>query len=170
MKATKKQITIDFFTFDEIVEIGKKTNPDSINNGMPWSFEFEGVQLTHENDECYIVPTLEGNHFFTPNDVLIKGVKGELYPCKKDIFIMTYDTEVETSFIDRLLIENNELTEKAEKLYDVIFTHNDKGEVVHNIEFKNKVGHEQYRLLCAQYYAMASYAEILNFRIELLNQ
>jgi hypothetical protein len=91
MKAIKKPITIDFYTFDEIVEYGKKVNPESIHGDRAWNFEFEGVQITHENDECYIIPTLEGNHYFTPNDVLIKGIKGELYPCKKDIFEMTYD-------------------------------------------------------------------------------
>jgi hypothetical protein len=32
----------------------------------------------------------------TPNDMLITGVKGEIYPCKKDIFEATYEL-VETT-------------------------------------------------------------------------
>lgn len=35
--------------------------------------------------------TLEGVHKITWGDWIIKGVKGELYPCKPDIFEATYD-------------------------------------------------------------------------------
>ena len=37
------------------------------------------------------VKTLEGNHVASPGDYIIRGVKGELYPCKPDVFEMTYD-------------------------------------------------------------------------------
>ena len=37
------------------------------------------------------VPTLEGGHVVTPGDWIITGVKGENYPCKPDIFAMTYE-------------------------------------------------------------------------------
>lgn len=37
------------------------------------------------------IDTLEGGHLVTPGDWIIKGVKGELYPCKPDIFAATYD-------------------------------------------------------------------------------
>jgi hypothetical protein len=35
--------------------------------------------------------TLEGEHLASPGDFIIKGVKGEYYPCKPDIFAATYD-------------------------------------------------------------------------------
>jgi len=35
--------------------------------------------------------TLEGGHIVTPGDWIITGVKGEHYPCKPDIFEMTYE-------------------------------------------------------------------------------
>ncbi len=38
--------------------------------------------------------TLEGVHVITWNDWIIQGIKGELYPCKPDIFEATYE-EVE---------------------------------------------------------------------------
>ena len=38
-----------------------------------------------------IVETLEGPIFATIGDYIIQGVKGELYPCKPDIFEMTYE-------------------------------------------------------------------------------
>ena len=37
------------------------------------------------------VITLEGAHTVTYDDWIIRGVKGELYPCKPDIFAMTYE-------------------------------------------------------------------------------
>jgi hypothetical protein len=37
------------------------------------------------------VNTLEGTHLVRLNDWIIQGVKGELYPCKPDIFEATYE-------------------------------------------------------------------------------
>jgi hypothetical protein len=37
------------------------------------------------------IETLEGGHIVTPGDWIITGVKGEYYPCKPDIFEMTYE-------------------------------------------------------------------------------
>lgn len=37
-----------------------------------------------------MIKTLEGEHFASFGDFIIKGVKGEFYPCKPDIFEMTY--------------------------------------------------------------------------------
>jgi hypothetical protein len=41
--------------------------------------------------ECGWVRTLEGGHIVRPGDFIITGVKGEHYPCKPDIFEMTYE-------------------------------------------------------------------------------
>jgi hypothetical protein len=38
-----------------------------------------------------LVPTLEGLHIARQGDYIIKGIKGELYPCKPDIFEATYE-------------------------------------------------------------------------------
>ena len=44
--------------------------------------------------ECrMVITTLEGAMEAMPGDYIIKGVKGELYPCKPDIFDATYETE-----------------------------------------------------------------------------
>lgn len=37
------------------------------------------------------IDTLEGGHIVCPGDWIITGVKGEFYPCKPDIFEMTYE-------------------------------------------------------------------------------
>ncbi len=47
----------------------------------------EAEQLT----ETIEIPTTEGTMTGNPGDWLITGVKGEKYPCKDDIFRMTYE-------------------------------------------------------------------------------
>ena len=37
------------------------------------------------------IETLEGRHYITPGDYIITGIKGERYPCKPDIFALTYE-------------------------------------------------------------------------------
>ena len=37
------------------------------------------------------IHTLEGDHECTKGDYIIKGVQGEFYPCKPDIFEQTYE-------------------------------------------------------------------------------
>lgn len=37
------------------------------------------------------IPTLEGTMTASPNDWIIRGIKGEIYPCKPDIFQGSYD-------------------------------------------------------------------------------
>jgi hypothetical protein len=41
------------------------------------------------------IKTLEGDHEGLPGEYIIKGVKGEIYPCKPDIFELTYEAEQE---------------------------------------------------------------------------
>jgi hypothetical protein len=40
---------------------------------------------------CLKIPTLEGVMIASKGDYIIKGVKGEYYPCKPDIFEQTYE-------------------------------------------------------------------------------
>ena len=68
----------------------------------------EAVQFNGHNDaECLafcptavdpvtrgpllIIPTLEGDMQVSKGDWIIRGVKGEFYPCKPDIFAATYE-------------------------------------------------------------------------------
>ena len=37
------------------------------------------------------IHTLEGEYTASPGDIIIKGVEGEFYPCKQNIFKKTYD-------------------------------------------------------------------------------
>lgn len=49
-----------------------------------------GGELIPGNGPLFI-PTLEGVMEARPGDWLIQGVKGEVYPCKPDIFAATYE-------------------------------------------------------------------------------
>ena len=44
-----------------------------------------------QDGENLTIPTLEGDHIANKDDMIIKGIKGEFYPCKPDIFEQTYD-------------------------------------------------------------------------------
>jgi hypothetical protein len=51
----KRTVVAIAITFDELVEYGKQ-NGGNIVNGMPWSFTYMGKPITHETDDCYLLP------------------------------------------------------------------------------------------------------------------
>lgn len=57
-------------------------------------FDFE-AKASDRTDIAYwiTIPTLEGNMRADVGDWIIRGVKGEFYPCKPDIFEATYEPE-----------------------------------------------------------------------------
>lgn len=61
--------------------------------------EFVGDAYVH-NVRIPVIRTLEGEMRVVAGDWIIKGVKGEFYPCKPDIFYETYDV-VNTEVVHR---------------------------------------------------------------------
>lgn len=60
-------------------------------DGAPeWWKEHQGIEIEATTGSAFI-PTLEGTHEARPGDFIIKGVQGELYPCKPDIFEKNYE-------------------------------------------------------------------------------
>lgn len=57
--------------------------------------DFVGKKLStvmaSDVDVKLIIPTLEGDMNASKDDWVIKGVKGEFYPCKPDIFKQSYN-------------------------------------------------------------------------------
>lgn len=45
----------------------------------------------YQTDEEVYIETLEGVMKANPGDWIIRGVRGELYPCKPDVFAATYE-------------------------------------------------------------------------------
>ena len=89
-KYTKIPVTIEAYTFDEMKDLEEKYGAVTCNESMLSSFEINGRKIEQINTDTYRIQTLEGYHDMTRDDMLIIGVKGEAYPCKKDIFEMTY--------------------------------------------------------------------------------
>jgi len=57
----------------------------------------EDVDINYLNEGKLYIETLEGIMCATEGDYIIKGVKGEFYPCKPDIFELTYEKVNETN-------------------------------------------------------------------------
>ncbi len=49
------------------------------------------VSKDSEGKQCIKIPTLEGEMIASVGDYIIRGVQGEYYPCKPDIFELTYE-------------------------------------------------------------------------------
>jgi hypothetical protein len=60
-------------------------------NEIPLFITIHGVTFPVTKDATIMIPTLEGQHIASNLDWIIKGISGELYPCKPDIFVRTYD-------------------------------------------------------------------------------
>jgi hypothetical protein len=79
-KFRKKPVVIDAVQF---------THPNK-NDGEMLA-HLEGCIGWHATSDGIVIPTLEGDHLASPGDWIIRGIKGEYYPCKPDIFDATYE-------------------------------------------------------------------------------
>ncbi|MDF9798667.1 hypothetical protein OKW21_003930 [Catalinimonas alkaloidigena] len=85
MKYRKKPVTIDAIQWNET---------DTQYKGVKaWCESFGDRFEDHFiTDDGFKVNTLEGSSYsISPGDYIIRGVKGEYYPCKADIFAETYE-------------------------------------------------------------------------------
>lgn len=62
----------------------------SIKKIFPIANATEPTTINYEKSEI-IIHTLEGDMIANIGDWIIKGIKGEIYPCKPDIFEATYE-------------------------------------------------------------------------------
>jgi len=53
--------------------------------------DFMGQSWVNMNPDILTIPTLEGSISASKGDWIIRGVKGEFYPCKPDILEQTYE-------------------------------------------------------------------------------
>ncbi|MCO7125104.1 hypothetical protein NIE88_04860 [Sporolactobacillus shoreicorticis] len=74
-----------------VIEAFKWTGePDQIED-PEWIIKAFKTGVAYFEDEVFKIHTLEGDHTVSPGDYVIKGISGELYPCKPDIFQKTYE-------------------------------------------------------------------------------
>lgn len=151
---TKKPITI------EAIQLKRNDTENNTDNVL----EFCQEEAFLREGEIYI-KTLEGEMRVSADDYVIKGIKGEFYPCKPDIFEASYnvghlDSPCEETFEDRLINEERELDFKLRKLEAFINNHD---------EFE-KIDLVQQHLLKIQSSTMACYRDLLKIRLERLNE
>jgi hypothetical protein len=80
----KKPVVVEAHQFDGTLESKIKLESE---------FGVTTVDATIDDGKllAWRIGTLEGPHEVTPGDWIIRGVKGEFYPCKPDIFEATYE-------------------------------------------------------------------------------
>jgi hypothetical protein len=87
MKFRKKPVVIEAVHY---VGAGNVEPRGAVPDWLWDALESGTAQYTNGSDPL-LLRTLEGNLTVSPGDWIIQGVKGELYPCKPDIFAATYE-------------------------------------------------------------------------------
>lgn len=78
----KKPVVIDAIQWD-----GTRESAESIRAVFG-----ADVLVPRDGDSwALLCKTLEGRLVATPQDWIIRGIKGEVYPCKPDVFAATYE-------------------------------------------------------------------------------
>lgn len=81
MKFRKKPVVIEAYCYNQKPE---NYRPDWFSDAV-----ITNKIITYP--DCAFIHTLEGTMRVDLGDWVIRGVKGELYPCKPDIFAATYE-------------------------------------------------------------------------------
>lgn len=91
MKAIKKPIEVEVWQIpaEEIDDESALPSwiADAFDDGKITVF----INVETNQNEYVEIETLEGDMEGSVGDYIIKGVKGEIYPCRKDIFEETYE-------------------------------------------------------------------------------
>lgn len=91
----KKPVVIEAVRVEAVVTEGDGRYSASFDDLPQWLREaFLGEKII-VNANSLLIRTLEGEMEALVGDWIIKGVKGELYPCKPDVFRVTYDPAAE---------------------------------------------------------------------------
>ena len=100
MKFRKKPVVIDAVYWDGTEKCLNEVALPFISDGQPDFSHLpkapddphihQGIGYTPPTGQLFI-PTLEGTMTANPGDWIIRGVRGEFYPCKPDIFKVTYE-------------------------------------------------------------------------------
>ena len=92
MKFRKKPVVVEAFQLNERGLVGED---------WFWNAVSENKVITHDfgkfnqNPAWCEIKTLEGTMIAKAGDFIIRGVQGELYPCTADIFMATYEQDLD---------------------------------------------------------------------------
>ena len=87
MKYRKKPVVIEAVQYKSYEDGLHKW--DEVTDWLIAAFDYR--HLYYDTDFNLFVKSLEGDHHVSDGDYIIRGVKGELYACKPDIFEQTYE-------------------------------------------------------------------------------
>lgn len=102
-KYRKKPVVIEAVQYDCIENVDDGAEPMFEGSFCPpdWVIDAIGakegepgsiwIDWSKDDTGTLMIGTLEGHHIASRGDWIIRGVKGELYPCKPDIFAATYE-------------------------------------------------------------------------------
>lgn len=84
MKYKKKPVIIDAIQWDG-------NNYEEICEFVGMRLKYNTIEISNDQPSKLHIPTLEGIITASVGDYIIKGIQGEFYPCKPDIFEKTYE-------------------------------------------------------------------------------
>ncbi|GAB7004418.1 hypothetical protein JCM18899A_18910 [Nocardioides sp. AN3] len=91
----KKPVQIEAWLCSDVIAAFKRDGWAGLPAPIEADCDARGYWLVttkHASEgEGIYIQTLEGSMFAKPDDWIIRGVQGEFYPCKPDIFAATYD-------------------------------------------------------------------------------
>ena len=96
MKFRKKPVVIEAFQMTKERRLTNLEWPSWLNDAWCKKHDEPGALFPRDfpdsdgTDELVIF-TLEGLHLVSFGDWIVRGVKGELYPCKPDVFAASYE-------------------------------------------------------------------------------
>ena len=89
MKYRKKPVVIEAFQITPETRASNEDWPVWLHQA--WQKNFDEPGAFYPLAGALVITTLEGTHVVSLDDYIIQGIKGELYPCKPDIFASTYE-------------------------------------------------------------------------------
>ena len=84
-KFKKKPVVIDAVKWNGDVDLADRIADEWMD------VDSDRTIVTHDGNDSLFIETLEGEMEAKVGDWIIRGVAGELYPCKPDIFEATYE-------------------------------------------------------------------------------
>ena len=93
-KFRKRPVVIEAFQMTKERRWNNEDWPEWLHEAWNKRFDSAGAVFIDPDDpigNCLIVATLEGNLAISSGGWIVRGVRGELYPCDDDIFRETYE-------------------------------------------------------------------------------
>lgn len=122
MKYRKKPVVIEAFQMTEERGDPRQGWPEWLLQANTKSYKEPGAFYRTNRGDVFVAVTLEGSMRVDWDDYVIRGVKGEIYPCKPDIFEETYSPVFDDTMEGSAMVcdAKDQLNERVRDLEAVI--------------------------------------------------